>query len=55
MDFGGELLQKVDGGAIDVGMDGIEAQAVEMVIAEPHEGVVAEEAADFDRSQRLRG
>ena len=48
VDFGGELLHEVDGGAVHVGVDGIEAQAVEVVIAEPHEGVVAEEAADFE-------
>ena len=37
----------MDGGAIHVGVHGIEAQAVEVIIAQPHDGVVAEEAADF--------
>jgi hypothetical protein len=50
IDLGAELLHEIDCGAIHVGMDGVEAESVEVVIAEPHDGVVAKEAADFERA-----
>ena len=46
-DLGRELLKKVNRGAVDEGVDGVEAQAVDVIVAQPHEGVVAEEAADL--------
>ena len=47
VDLGGQLLQEGDGGGVDDGVDGVEPEAVEMVVAEPHQGVVAEVAADL--------
>ena len=44
-DLGGELLQEVNGGAVDELVNGVEAQAVDVVVAHPHQRVVAEEAA----------
>jgi hypothetical protein len=46
-DFCGELLHEMDGGAVDELMHGVEAEAIDVEVAHPHEGVVAEEAADL--------
>ncbi len=43
-DFGRELLHKVDRRAVHELVHGIEPQAVDVVVAQPHQGVVAEEA-----------
>ncbi len=42
-----ELLQEGGGAGVDDGVHGVEAEAVEVVVAEPHQGVVAEEPADL--------
>src|SRR5215475_15953328 len=46
-DFCTKLLHEVNGGSIHVGVHGVEAQAVDVIVAQPHEGVVAEEAPYF--------
>ncbi len=50
VDFGGELLEEVDRGAIDDLVNGIEAEAVDVEVPHPHQGVVEEEAANFVRA-----
>ena len=42
--FACELLQKMDGRAIDKRMDRVDAQAIDMKIAQPHQRVVAKKA-----------
>src|SRR5580704_16015821 len=44
-DFTRKLFQEMDRGRIEDGMDRVDAQAIEVIIAEPHERVVAEKAA----------
>ena len=44
-DLSRQLLEEVHGRSVDEGVHGVEAQAVEVVVAQPHQGVVAEEAA----------
>src|SRR5271157_894519 len=43
----GQLLQKMNCRAVDESVDGIEAQAVDVIVAQPHERVVTEESADL--------
>jgi hypothetical protein len=43
---GGEVLKDVAGGEVINGVDGIEPQAVEVEVLEPHTGVVEDEPAD---------
>src|SRR4051794_32364476 len=43
--FAGQVLQEVKGGGVNKGMNGIQAQAVEVVIAKPHKRVIDEEFA----------
>ncbi len=43
--FHGQLLEKMNGGSIDKGMNGVEPQAVNVEVAHPHQRVVAKKAA----------
>ena len=47
LDFSGQLLEEVNRGAIDQRVDRVQAQAVDMIIAQPHERVVAKEPSDL--------
>ena len=49
-----QLFEKMDGRGIEQGVNGVETKTVEMVIAQPHQRVVAEEAADFVGCRRDR-
>ena len=53
-DLGGELLEEVDGGAVDELVDGVEAEAVDVVVAHPHEGVVDRRSGGLRRCLRPR-
>src|ERR1700733_14450612 len=54
LDLGGELLHEVNGGSIDELMHGIEAQTVDVVVAHPHQRVVAEETAHLVAARLLK-
>src|SRR6266567_5275508 len=45
--FAGKLFEERNGGGVEESMDCVNAQPVEVVIAQPHDGVVAEQAADL--------
>src|SRR5271154_3351995 len=49
-----QLLQKVNGGAVDERVDGIEAQAIDVIVAHPHERVVAEKPAHLIAARILK-
>src|SRR5712671_1402972 len=46
-DFAGKLLEKMDRRQVNDCVHRIDPQSIEMIIAQPHERVVAEEAAHF--------
>jgi len=54
-DFGGELFHEVDGRAVGVGVHGVEAKAIEMVVAEPQEALSQKKRRDsqLPRSSKL--
>src|SRR6267142_5822745 len=43
--FTGQLLEKIRRRGIDDRMHGVESQPVEMIVAQPHEGVVTEKSS----------
>ena len=45
--FAGDLFQKMDGRAIHIGVHRVQAQSVDVVIAQPHQRIVDQEAAYF--------
>ena len=55
--FGGQLFEERHGRGVHEGVHGVEAQAVQVVVAQPHLGIVAEEAAHLPaaRAVEIRG
>ncbi len=50
MDLGVDLLHEVDRRAVDIRVDRVQAQPVHVVVAQPHQRVVAEEAPHLVRA-----
>ena len=48
-----ELLQEVGRRGVDERMHGVETEAIEMIVAQPHDGVVAEEPAHLVAAGRV--